>query len=259
MAVPFKAALFGARFMCRARPVVVAVPITACQQLRNAQRVAGAVVVVRRGECMFAYKAQMAADAGAAALVVVDLDGGGGRLTAMPAPAPGMGPRMADLDALAACMVSRPSGELLLQELERAASSSLLVQFGSALEPENDVCLPVRQAALSQRPVSAPGRSQDPLPLLSPDRHTQDPPHADGEWQGSATVAQITLDGASVLPEAEGRAGTVQAQEQRPSGQEQDWEADGEEEEEEEEAGGIEAADAFVRAWRRRSQYAPLG
>lgn len=258
LALPFKAALFGGRFMCRARPVVVAVPMTACERLRNGRQAAGAVLVVRRGGCIFAQKAQMAADAAAAALVVLDFEGSSGRLSAMPAPPPGHGPRLGDLDAVSAAMISGRSGELLLREMEAGVGSALLAQFGTAVDPADDLCLPARQAALSTRPALAPGRSKDPMPLLGDRR---EPSQRDGSerqqglvlaGEGRASesgLARVTLDGTTAtLASSTGDSGSDDEEDPGAWWEEDDWEA-----------GGIEAADAFVRAWKRRSRLAPLG
>jgi hypothetical protein len=54
-------------------PVTLAVPITACDPLKNLQEVLGKIVLVERGGCYFFEKVAYAQSAGAIGVVVVDI------------------------------------------------------------------------------------------------------------------------------------------------------------------------------------------
>jgi len=241
---PFRAALFGGRFLCRARRLVAAVPLRACEPLLNADAVRGSVVLVLRGGCSFAGKAEMAARAGAAAVVVVDSSPG--RLLSMPAPAPGTGPSVGETDAVGVAMVSSASGARLLRALETATSGSLLAQFGTAASPEEDVCHPLRQRALS-RPPRAAHRE-----LLAPEpRSVLEAAAAPRGHEGG--VAEIGPDGAQAIAAAP--ADLLQ-------GLDDDWDEEDEDEDGwfEQGAPGLSpaAAEAYARMWAQPEPDAPL-
>lgn len=68
--IEFFSSEFSALFPCGEEEIVLAEPRTACQELDN--RFAGKILLVERGECTFAQKAQFAAQAQAASIIVVN-------------------------------------------------------------------------------------------------------------------------------------------------------------------------------------------
>jgi hypothetical protein len=192
--VEFRSALFGGRFHCRARPVVVAVPIDACTRLRNRNRVAGAVLLARRGKCQFAMKASHAVAAGASALVVMDNEPG--YPVAMPAPSALFGPAVAELSQLASAMIDYHSAEAVLRALELATTSHYLAQFATDPDPLADLCLPERQALLASPPSDDTGRVPTrhlPVSVLG---SRQEP-----DWGNAHDALSTVTESASVIRE----------------------------------------------------------
>ena len=52
--------------------IVLAVPETGCDPLKNAEQIAGNIVVIKRAQCTFAVQASMAEAAGAVAVIIFD-------------------------------------------------------------------------------------------------------------------------------------------------------------------------------------------
>ena len=73
--LPFVTALFGGDLPCYPVRLVVAQPLHACSPLANAEQARGAAVLVQRASCPFTQKAAHVQEAGAAAMVVFNVDG----------------------------------------------------------------------------------------------------------------------------------------------------------------------------------------
>ena len=100
--------------------LVAAEPTLACSPLTNADKLAGKVAIVRRGDCMFVDKVDLAAKAGAVAAIVVD-----NVESDTPFNMAGPGSRT----AIPAVLIRRRDGELLI-----SAGDEIEVTLGGALE-----------------------------------------------------------------------------------------------------------------------------
>ncbi len=100
--------------------LVAAQPTLACSPLTNADELAGKVAIVRRGDCMFVDKVDLAAKAGAVAAIVVD-----NVESDTPFNMAGPGSRT----AIPAVLIRRRDGELFL-----SANDDIAVTMGGTLE-----------------------------------------------------------------------------------------------------------------------------